>query len=184
MQILGPPSASLSKIRENLAQFNPHPRFINEMLPALYIKAMAYGIDPVVMIAQSLLETDRGWFTGVLDPSFFNTAGIKTRKGGDDKDPNAHQRFADWYVGAQAQAEHLYAYMQLDPPAPIVDPRFGIVRGNPVYMPGITTVLGLNAWATAPRNGERILNVAQRVNAGGVVQGQVKKTVTTKHLEI
>lgn len=188
MQILGRPTASLETIKKNLAQFNPDPIFIDEMLLPLWIKANEYGIDPVVMIAQSGLETGFGKFGDVLDASFFNTCGLKSRQGGDDKDPQAHDRSFDWYEGAEKQAQHLYAYMQMDLPSgkQIIDPRFHVVRGNPVYMPGGTDVLVLDRWATKPNNGTRILGIAERLNSGAVVQPPKlsKKTTTRKSLEI
>lgn len=168
MLILGPPSAPLEVIRTNLAYYSPHPIFMAEMLPALWAVAVDYRIDPPVMIGQAGLETGFGKFGGVIDASFHNTCGLKIAQGGDDDDPDAHQRFPDWYVGAEAQAQHLYAYMQLDLPQGrrLVDPRWRVVRGNPRYMPGITEVEGLDAWATKPNNGQRILAVVQRLIQG------------------
>jgi len=84
--------------------------FIEHMAPASYAAAVEYGLDPTVVIAQSAHETGWGHFGGVLDATYFNVAGIKTREGGGNFDPEAHQRFDDWQHGAQAHASHLRAY--------------------------------------------------------------------------
>jgi len=170
LRLQGAPTATFPTIEKNLAQFNPAPVFYDDMLPALWGMAVAYGFDPVVVIAQSGLETGFGKFGDVLDASYHNPCGLKSAAGGDDKDPEAHARFKNWFDGAEAQVQHLLAYMQLDIPrfSKTYDPRYKIVRGNPRYMPGITEVEGLDAWATKPNNGQRILNVALRLNNGNL----------------
>lgn len=68
------------------------------------------GIRPEVAYAQHAKETGYGKFGGVVDESFHNPAGIKIKAGGDNYDPNAHQRFATWDLGVQAHFNHLSAY--------------------------------------------------------------------------
>ena len=91
--------------------------FVDEIIPALYDAARAarrenggVGPDAALLVAQSAKETGWGRFTGVLTPAFRNTAGIKTRSGGGDFDPEAHERFLTWADGARAHANHLAAY--------------------------------------------------------------------------
>jgi len=97
-----------------------HPTFVQHIIPAL-AEATARqadtnsgrSIDLAVVIAQSAKETGWGRFTGVLNATFHNTAGIKTAAGGPDAAPDAHERFASWNEGAQAHLNHLAAYVGL-----------------------------------------------------------------------
>ena len=75
--------------------------------------AQAAGVNPVVAYAQSAKETGYGHFKGVLDASFKNPCGMKTKSGGANNDPNAHQRFSTWEEGIQAQIDHLALYAEL-----------------------------------------------------------------------
>ncbi len=183
MNILGRPTVGLDTIKKNLPQFDPHPRFEAEMLLPLWIKANEYGIDPVVMIAQSILETDEGKFTGVIGPERHNTCGLKNRVGGADDDPDAHEVSFDWYEGAEKHAQHLLAYCQVDLPSgkQLIDPRWRYVRNNPVYMPGAVDVVELNKWSTSINNGPRILAIALKLSASPKI---AKKITTSKSLEI
>lgn len=79
--------------------------------PLLWKAAISNGIDPVVMIAQAMLET--GFFTfkgGVIDASYHNTCGLKTTKGGACNVAGSHMRFKNWEEGIQAHADHLGLY--------------------------------------------------------------------------
>lgn len=114
-----------------------HPRFLNEMFPALWAAAEKYGIDPVGMIAQSGKETSWGNFGGKVRPEFFNTAGNKISPAQqrlfpgitDGDNPLAHAMFASWKVGAEVQAQHLrrYAGMPVQPETLLVAPRYTAV---------------------------------------------------------
>ena len=79
-------------------------------LPILYNAAVSNGINPVVLIAQAMVETGFFKFGGVIDSSFHNTCGLKTTKGGGNYVANAHMRFATWEDGIQAHADHLGLY--------------------------------------------------------------------------
>jgi len=72
------------------------------------------GVRPEVAFAQSCHETGFGYaHTGpdsVLDPSYNNFAGIKTRGGGDNQNPEAHSRFPTREVGVIAHLDHLGHY--------------------------------------------------------------------------
>jgi hypothetical protein len=66
-----------------------------------------------------------GRFGGVLDESFRNTCGMKTRQGGANSDPNAHQRFTSWEESVTAHCDHLALYAGAPgyPRADTPDPR-------------------------------------------------------------
>jgi hypothetical protein len=68
------------------------------------------GLRPEVAYAQSAKETGYGNFGGVIDASFRNPCGLKTTAGGDNDDPDAHQRFDTWRQGVTACIDHLALY--------------------------------------------------------------------------
>lgn len=68
------------------------------------------GVNPEGAYVQSALETGFGKFGGVIDESFHNTCGLKTRDGGPNDDPDAHQRFKSWEEGIEAHLDHLALY--------------------------------------------------------------------------
>ena len=81
-----------------------------ENLPIMWSCAIKNGIDPCVLIAQSMKET--GWynFGGVVPVSFHNPCGLKVTKGGGDQDVGAHKKFKSWEEGIMAQSDHLALY--------------------------------------------------------------------------
>ena len=115
------------------------------------------NINPAIAYVQSAKETGYGRFGGVIDESYFNTAGIKTPVGGDNLDPNAHHRFKNWDEGVQAHLDHLalYAGASSYPRANSPDPRhFPYLNGT------ASTVKGLGAkWATSSEYGVEILSL-------------------------
>src|SRR5690606_35056032 len=168
MRIIGPPSASLEKVKANLqSKFSPHARFINEMLPALWNAAVRYKIDPVVVVAQSYKETAGGHYTGQVKPQFYNTAGIKVRhldifpEVSGDK-PLAHAMFASWEVGAEAHVQHLRAYAGWPVEwGLIVDPRYWLVTGHKLEN---WSELG-GKWAPSPTYGTEIEAIITQLRA-------------------
>jgi len=91
------------------------------------------GVNPAIAYAQSALETGFGRFGGVIDATYHNTCGLKTSKGGGDKDPEAHHRFKDWEEGVRAHLDHLalYAGAPSYPRSNSPDPRhFGWLAGE------------------------------------------------------
>jgi Mannosyl-glycoprotein endo-beta-N-acetylglucosaminidase len=68
------------------------------------------GIRPEVAYAQSAKETAYGHFGGVIDATWNNPCGLKTTQGGDNDDPDAHQRFMNWRQGVTACLDHLALY--------------------------------------------------------------------------
>jgi N-acetylmuramoyl-L-alanine amidase len=68
------------------------------------------GVRPEVAYAQSSIETGWGRFGGIIDGSYKNPAGMKTRQGGSNTDPDAHAKFPTWACGIAAQLDHLALY--------------------------------------------------------------------------
>lgn len=68
------------------------------------------SINPVIAYVQAALETGYGKFGGVIDESYRNPCGMKTKTGSSDTDSNAHQRFATWDDGVKAHLDHLALY--------------------------------------------------------------------------
>lgn len=134
--IIGPPSAGYEVVVANLGDVTP--LFRDFMVPDLWDAAVERGVDPVGVIAQSLKETGGGTFVGKVKPWFFNTCGLKVRDpeatvalfgSTDQEHPLAHAQFANWFIGARAQVEHLLAYCNVPTEDP-VDPRYVWVIGK------------------------------------------------------
>jgi hypothetical protein len=140
--VSGYPIINLTTAPQSLVLSNlpdeTHPRFVDEMFPALWASALEYGIDPVGMVAQSGKETGWGNYTGKVLPGFYNTAGIKIRHQNmfpgitDGDKPLAHQMFPNWAVGAMAHAQHLRIYAGKPVLGLVVDPRYHLVGPPPV----------------------------------------------------
>lgn len=125
--------------------------------------AMAAGINPVVVYAQSAKETGYGNFRGVLDASFMNPCGLKTSAGGANNDPGAHKRFSSWEEGITAQVDHLalYAGAQGYPKAGTPDPRhFPYLKGT---APTVEQLGG--KWAPASTYGTGIVAMMKKLEA-------------------
>lgn len=168
MRLLGPASATRATVEKNAAaQKGVHARFLEQMLPALWVAAGHYGIDPVGMVAQAFKETAGGNFTGKVKPEFCNPCGLKNHDslfpGVDDGDqPLAHARFANWSVGAIAHAQHLAAYAGLSVSGLILDPRYDMV----VARHRLESWEDLSGkWARAADYGPSIVTIARRLQA-------------------
>lgn len=119
------------------------------------------GVDPTVVYCQSAKETGFGRFGGVLDETFKNPCGLKKSDGGSDTDKDAHQRFATWDEGIQAQVDHLALYAGAEgyPKENTPDPRhfasiFGIAKS--------VEALG-GKWAGSPTYGNDIVKMMNQV---------------------
>lgn len=82
----------------------------HDIIDAGWEQATDVGIDAAIFVAQAAKETGFGKFGGVIDVSFHNSCGLKTAAGGDNDDPKAHMRFADWDKGTRAHCAHLALY--------------------------------------------------------------------------
>jgi len=128
--------------------------FIN--LADLYFKYSSEcgDVNPAIAYVQASKETGYGKFGGVIDESYHNPCGLKTASGGDNYDPNAHQKFDTWDEGVQAHLDHLALYAGADgyPKDNTYDPRHYVtIKGK------ATTInsLGTN-WAPSATYGEEI----------------------------
>lgn len=124
MNILNNPTSSLNQCITWAKGKKATELFIS-LVPTLYKVAEQEGVDPTLVVVQCAKETGYCTYNGVLDESFKNTCGLKTPKGGDCDDPNAHTRFDSWEDGTLAQVQHLALYAgkegyPLDNP---IDPR-------------------------------------------------------------
>jgi hypothetical protein len=168
---MGPASAKLATVQLKLAEMRPHNRFSTEMFGPLWDAAMFYGIDPVVMIAQSYKETGGGAYGGAVQSGFFNPCGLKNYAsfypGVDDGDrPLAHARFPNWKVGAMAHAQHLRAYAGVPLPLDslIVSPRYFLVTNRTPT--GAVEELSTR-WAPSATYGAEIVAIAKRLGSTG-----------------
>lgn len=110
MNILNQPTATYAQCEKWLKSKSFANPLALQNLPTLWDAAVKNGIDPVVLIAQAMLETGYFRFEGVIDATFHNTCGLKATKGGGDYVANAHMRFKTWEDGIQAHADHLGLY--------------------------------------------------------------------------
>nr|WP_206529873.1 glucosaminidase domain-containing protein [Clostridium perfringens] len=121
-------------------------------------------VNPALAYVQAAKETAYGNFGGVLDASYHNPCGLKTNKGGSDKDPKAHMKFKSWNEGVKAHLDHLALYAGAEgyPKAETKDPRhFASIFGKA----NSVTDLSKN-WAPSPTYGEEILGMYNEMMEG------------------
>ncbi len=135
--------------------------FIN--LADLYWKYAAShgGVNPGVAYVQAAKETGYGKFGGVINESYNNPCGLKTNKGGNDSDPNAHMKFSNWDEGVQAHLDHLALYAGANgyPRQNTYDPRhFASIKGS------ASTVVSLGGkWAPSSTYGTELLGMYRQL---------------------
>lgn len=128
-----------------------------DLADIIWYEAPKAGVDPVVVFCQSAKETGFGKFGGILDETFKNPAGLKTQDGGSDTDQAAHQSFASWEEGIQAQIDHLALYAGAPgyPKTQTFDSRhFPYLKGKAVTVEALGGV-----WATSPSYGVEIVKM-------------------------
>ena len=110
MKIINKPTATYKQCELWIKSKKTANKLALENLPIMWNCAIKNGIDPVVLIAQSMKET--GWynFGGVVPASYHNPCGLKITKGGGDYEVGAHMRFKSWEDGIMAQSDHLALY--------------------------------------------------------------------------
>jgi hypothetical protein len=175
MDIMGPASVSRDTVVARLISSTPHPRFLAEILPALWDAGQFYGVDPVVMVAQSYKETGGGNFGGNVKPEFCNPCGLKNGQslfpGVDDGDrPLAHARFPNWPVGAHAHAQHLRAYAGVPLPesSAVLSPRYHLVTSLRALKLPPTVVNLSRRWAPSSTYGSEIVTLARTLGYTGI----------------
>lgn len=128
-----------------------------DLAPSFYDISNKAGVNPLVTYCQSAKETGYMKFGGVLNASFNNPCGLKTKDGGGNYDPHAHKRFKNWEEGITAQVDHLalYAGAAGYPKPGTPDPRhFPFIKGT------AKTVQALSGkWAPAADYGTSIINL-------------------------
>ena len=121
------------------------------------------GVNPGVAYVQAAKETGYGKFGGVIDESYHNPCGLKTKEGSSDTDPNAHQRFNNWDEGVQAHLDHLALYAGASgyPRSNTYDPRhFSFVLGK------APTVVALGGnWAPSSTYGSEVLSMYRQLES-------------------
>ncbi|MPQ42572.1 hypothetical protein GBZ86_02210 [Clostridium tarantellae] len=112
-------------------------------------------VNPALAYVQAAKETAFGNFGGVLDESYHNPCGLKTSKGGSDKDPKAHKKFKNWEDGVKAHLDHLalYAGAENYPKLRTTDPRhFAFIHGK------ATSAIKLSEnWAPSDTYGKEVM---------------------------
>lgn len=172
--IMGAPTLTEDQLDHALGSIGASPLFRLDMFPALWTAACHYGIDPVVMVAQSYNETGGGTFARAVKPWHRNTCGVKVRDiqsvlthlpaGSTDEHPLCHAQFASWDIGAEAQAQHLRAYCQVSFDIDPVDPRYDVVVRLYGHLPPARTLDDLSGrWAPNPKPGSTDLPYGQRI---------------------
>ena len=106
-QILGAPRYSQTTV-ERYARSIDCSRYIMKTIPIYYRLAPRRNIAPDVLVAQSIVETGRGYYGGDSKP--WNMAGIK--KGGADRgdDPKDFEVPPTAYEGVRMHVNHMAAY--------------------------------------------------------------------------
>ncbi len=126
---------------EGFAQFSDLPKLYRE-------EAAIEGVNADIAFAQMCVETDFLRFSGLVQPSQYNFAGL----GGLGDAPEGGS-FRDARIGVRAQIQHLKAYATPEPLVQeSVDPRFGFVRRG--VAPLVSDLGG--RWAVDPQYGQKI----------------------------
>ena len=137
MKIINKPTATYRQCEEWIKSKKSANKLALENLPIMWNCAIKNGIDPVILIAQSMKET--GWynFGGVVPASFHNPCGLKITKGGGDYKVGAHMRFKSWEDGIMAQSDHLALYAG-GPTVPKYSPECGTHQNKDCKANGTT----------------------------------------------
>ena len=189
MKIINKPTATYKQCEEWIKSKKTANKLALENLPIMWDCAIENGIDPVILIAQSMKET--GWynFGGVVPASYHNPCGLKITKGGGDYEVGAHMRFASWEEGIMAQSDHLALYAG-GPNMPKYSPECGSHQNENCKANGTTkdprhftylfgkcpTVesLGCN-WAPSASYGTDIVKMIQEVQAIEIIEPEQPK---------
>lgn len=134
------------------------------------------GVRADIAYVQAAVETGWGRFGGVIDATYNNPCGLKTRTGGSNTDPNAHNRFASWEQGVTACIDHLalYAGSPGYPRADTPDPRhFTSITGVAPTVEDLS-----QRWATSATYGAQILNLLGQLVGGPYGSWRLRTTDT------
>ena len=145
------------------ARANNAAEFFVNLADIFYDITKTVAVDPAVAYCQSAKETRFGKFGGILNETFCNPCGMKTKYGGSDTDPEAHQRFFSWSDGISAQFDHLALYAGLSgyPKTVTTDPRhFPDIKGT---APTVEELGG--RWAPSKTYGIEIVSLMRALQA-------------------
>ena len=126
--LLGAPTVDILTMQDWAKDERGTDLFVQLAVPC-YKWSLVYGVDPAVPYAIMRHETNAGKFTDVLTVNHRNWGGIKTATGGGNRDPKAHQVFANHAQGVKAVVEHVAAYAGIEPYLP-ADPRAHLLKGK------------------------------------------------------
>lgn len=143
-------------------------KFDEEIAKTFFELAPKYGIDPIMAISQSILET--GWFkfTGsAVKPSQYNYCGLGVTSNGIEGSV-----FNNIYEGVTAQLQHLYAYgCKNELNEEIFDPRFKYVtRGIAPYWENLA-----GRWAVPGYDKNLYATPEDAMNANNTYGQRIKK---------
>jgi flagellum-specific peptidoglycan hydrolase FlgJ len=148
-KIQGKPSATQEQCVQWMKDKDVEQEFI-DLVPFIYEECEKANIDPVLVIAQSSLET--AYYTSYTFREYHNSAGIKSRS-----NTNKYQYYDSYEEGFKAQICHLALYC-----------------GNPQEdyyyserLDGwVTTIEGLSGtWAEDRHYGEKILSLIEQIKS-------------------
>ena len=125
--IIGTPLASQEQCVDYLLSVNPNPEISvtpRELVSYYYEEGARDGIRPDVAFAQALKETGFFRYGGTVTPDQNNYCGLGTTSA-----TVKGAYFATSQIGVRAHIQHLLAYASTRRPvAPVVDPRYTLVR--------------------------------------------------------
>ena len=162
--IAGEATATEAQMLAYLLRQNPNPKLTGtakELVHAYYIEAAREGVRPDVALSQAYKETGCFAYGGDVHWQQNNFCGLGATGGG-----AKGLSFPDMQTGVRAHIQHLLAYSRKTPPtAPLVDPRYDLIRTNrPDIYGRLTHWTELNGvWAVPGRNyGQEILMILAR----------------------
>jgi len=170
--IISKPTTTINQMQEWAKSKKAHQKFI-DLAPVFYDISVQAGVNPAVTYCQSAKETGYFKFGGVLDITFNNPCGMKTKSGGSDKDPNVHQRFKSWEEGIKAQVDHLALYAGAPgyPKTDTPDPRhFNFIKGT---APTVEELGG--KWAPSQSYGTDIVKMMKELESIKVSEAEEKE---------
>lgn len=181
---------AIKKILSNNSSFDV------KIAKAFFELAPKYGIDPMMAISQSIVET--GWFKysgSAVTANQYNYCGLGVTSNG-----ATGATFSSIEDGVTAQLQHLYAYgckTALPSGDTVLDPRFNLVtRGIAAYWqqlagrwacPGYDTKTystPQKAMESENTYGQKILAVCKSISAISVTSGDVEKYFPTENTQI
>lgn len=125
--ILGTPLATREQCVKYLLSINPHPNLTvtpEALVSYYYEEGQREGIRPDVAFAQALKETGYFSYGGTVTPDQNNYCGLGTTSA-----TVKGAYFPNSQLGVRAHIQHLLAYASTRrPAAPVVDPRYDLVR--------------------------------------------------------